>query len=512
MSLRDSEKVPVTFQDVASCFSEEEWKLLHQWQKELYKNVMNEIQQALISLGPLIATSVFSLRAKEKDTLCSLDNHDSDGRRSDTNSPSYPMVNPDTSVRINIREETNLWDAEELERTAGINESASYGYPPIHPDMLLQMQQEDEMDSADWSGSEGSDVRVCPSKGFQPPNADVSWRKESDSSTFLMAHPGAKRKRSAIPGSGNEVISFIIKDEQDAYSLGLRNFANREIIDISADDPAVAPVFTLQNEQEDEMTFRQHPESDLKSIGDRTMSRIDEESVNFTGKTNPPRFSSEKAKMTLFHKSRKGTTSISRKWPEKTEELKEESDAQCESSFSNSSDSKLNQEMVKVDFPDKFIKSESPDSETFLNYPPKVQESWHPFAEREQSFFHRGGSTVHHRTSSDNIIYQCAECLKSFSGKTPYLKHQRTHHRSYQCAQCGKSFSCKYHLIRHQTKHTGEKPYQCDECEKCFTQKGSLTIHQRIHSGERPYKCTECDSCFREKKHLVGHFKKAHNL
>ncbi|KAJ1167374.1 hypothetical protein NDU88_007766 [Pleurodeles waltl] len=66
-----SDEAPLTFCDVAACFSDEEWELLQRWQKELYKNVMKEIQLAFSSLGPLIANSVFSLRPKEKEDLCS---------------------------------------------------------------------------------------------------------------------------------------------------------------------------------------------------------------------------------------------------------------------------------------------------------------------------------------------------------------------------------------------------------------------------------------------------------
>ncbi|XP_069095194.1 zinc finger protein 432-like isoform X1 [Pleurodeles waltl] len=67
---QDPKKAPETFQDVVACFSEEEWKLLHDWQKDLYKNVMKGIHQALSPLGPLIASSIFSLRGNEKQDVC----------------------------------------------------------------------------------------------------------------------------------------------------------------------------------------------------------------------------------------------------------------------------------------------------------------------------------------------------------------------------------------------------------------------------------------------------------
>ncbi|XP_069093020.1 zinc finger protein 182-like isoform X1 [Pleurodeles waltl] len=471
MSLRDSETMPVTFQDVASCFSDEEWKLLHEWQKELYKNVMNEIHQALIALGPVIATSVFSLRAKEKDDLCSVSNPDSKRRRSDNNSPSCQITNPDTLVRVNISEEADIWDPQETARRTDIEEVASYGYPPIHPDVLLQMQQEEEMDSRDWSGSEGSDVLVCPTKGFQAPSADVSWRKEDKSNAFLMRPPGSKGKRSTMPSSAGD------------------------------------PVFTIRNKPEDEIHFQEEQDLEVKSAGERISHRNlnNEDFMNTTGKMKA-RKASEKAKGMIFQNSIRGANI--RKWPPNREEFEGEMNPEDESGFSKSSNSKLNQEILEVELSDTFTKGEI--NRNITACPPRSHQNWQPYLERKQSYFYEGQSTEHYRTLADHIIYQCAECMKSFSGKSQYLKHQRTHHRSYQCTVCGKSFSCKYHLIRHQTKHTGEKPYQCDECEKSFTQKGSLTIHQRIHSGERPYHCTECESSFREKKQLIGHFKKAH--
>lgn len=41
----------VGFDDLAASFSKEEWMELEEWQKELYRNVMKETSETLISLG-----------------------------------------------------------------------------------------------------------------------------------------------------------------------------------------------------------------------------------------------------------------------------------------------------------------------------------------------------------------------------------------------------------------------------------------------------------------------------
>ncbi|XP_069091436.1 zinc finger protein OZF-like isoform X9 [Pleurodeles waltl] len=103
MSQRDPDKIPLTFHDVAACFTVEEWRLLHEWQKVLYMSVMNEIQQVLTSLGPLIASSVFSLRAKESQDLYPA-NLQKPQTRPHNNQPSKLDVD-ETIVSFSIKEE-----------------------------------------------------------------------------------------------------------------------------------------------------------------------------------------------------------------------------------------------------------------------------------------------------------------------------------------------------------------------------------------------------------------------
>ncbi|XP_078524244.1 uncharacterized protein LOC144792915 isoform X2 [Lissotriton helveticus] len=69
MSMLDTDEATFFDHDALSCFSDDEWRVLQEWQKELCGNVMKEIHQALISLGPLITSTVLSLRAKGKQQM-----------------------------------------------------------------------------------------------------------------------------------------------------------------------------------------------------------------------------------------------------------------------------------------------------------------------------------------------------------------------------------------------------------------------------------------------------------
>ncbi|XP_069075129.1 zinc finger protein 34-like isoform X3 [Pleurodeles waltl] len=149
MSQPGPEKAEFTFYDVAARFSDDEWKLLHEWQKELYNNVMKEIQEALYSLGPLIAISVFSLRAKGKEELYSTNKQDSEGSHSTNPSPS-PVVNAEFSSIDNNTDETHFKDEPEAE-----------GNSPepivISPHDTLSSEEDADLDSTDYHGSETSE-------------------------------------------------------------------------------------------------------------------------------------------------------------------------------------------------------------------------------------------------------------------------------------------------------------------------------------------------------------------
>ncbi|XP_043942326.1 zinc finger protein 25-like isoform X2 [Protopterus annectens] len=80
--------------------------------------------------------------------------------------------------------------------------------------------------------------------------------------------------------------------------------------------------------------------------------------------------------------------------------------------------------------------------------------------------------------------YKCAECGKCFRQKVHLKNHQATHsgERPYKCAECSKCFLRRCSLQYHQAVHAGEKPYKCSECSKCFIFKSQLKYHQSSHT------------------------------
>ncbi|XP_069463074.1 uncharacterized protein [Ambystoma mexicanum] len=86
MPQKESVEVPVSSYDCSACFSKEEWALLHEWQKELYKNVMNEIHSALISLGYTIHGTLLRMNGGEAVHIRDPEHSES---RADTNDSTY---------------------------------------------------------------------------------------------------------------------------------------------------------------------------------------------------------------------------------------------------------------------------------------------------------------------------------------------------------------------------------------------------------------------------------------
>ncbi|XP_037585764.1 zinc finger protein 181 isoform X2 [Cebus imitator] len=113
----------------------------------------------------------------------------------------------------------------------------------------------------------------------------------------------------------------------------------------------------------------------------------------------------------------------------------------------------------------------------------------------------------HQSIHTEEKPFECQKCRKSFNQLDSLNMHLRNHIRlkPYECSICGKAFSHRSSLLQHHRIHTGEKPYECIKCGKTFSCSSNLTVHQRIHTGEKPYKCSECGKAFSKGSNLTAH-------
>ncbi|XP_053312728.1 zinc finger protein 420-like [Spea bombifrons] len=98
---------------------------------------------------------------------------------------------------------------------------------------------------------------------------------------------------------------------------------------------------------------------------------------------------------------------------------------------------------------------------------------------------------------------------KALGKRARLLLRQRAQkgERTHSCPECGKNFINKRTLRTHQRVHTDERSYICNVCGKSFRRHTSLLIHERIHTGERPYQCAQCGKSFVQRQHLTTHLK-----
>ncbi|XP_073453628.1 oocyte zinc finger protein XlCOF7.1-like isoform X1 [Aquarana catesbeiana] len=131
------------------------------------------------------------------------------------------------------------------------------------------------------------------------------------------------------------------------------------------------------------------------------------------------------------------------------------------------------------------------------------ESSPHHVRECENSF-NKHDLVVPQSISTIERRFSCSECEISFTKKSHFVQHQRTHtgEKPFSCSECGKSYTEKSSLKRHLRVHTGEKPFTCTKCGKCFSDKRNRDNHMKVHTGEKPFSCPKNNSPPENTQHL----------
>ncbi|KAJ1121716.1 hypothetical protein NDU88_000235 [Pleurodeles waltl] len=401
MSPRDSEEEQVRFQDVAICFSEEEWKVLQEWQKDFYKNVMNEIHQALLLLGYQIVNAGTWLRIyKDKDAP--LRDPQTAERAAPPDSLSSPAaVTPDILFRITSVEETDC-GSQSRPKEIGLRNSC---FPVVTAAFSLTPEEELELYPAEASSS-------APERVVSPEVVLVN--SNGDEKLYIADDQDCEIIESMSDTAGDRSMNI-----QQRVGVTTHCTKTTAIYRPTSEDKTV---YAFKSSHKGPNFINQHRLESYQKINGEKRTECE------SGFSHTKYFSvnQEKAKERIFPKFNEHVSDL---WhsPFLRGNIKEHQPLytcnECDKSFSLKSELSKHVETHPAEI-----------TYAILDYEEDLVQNAH----------------------ANEKPFPCTICHKSFSRKDYLCGHIRTHtgERPHICADCGKNFTWRSHLTRHRkNKH-----------------------------------------------------------
>nr|XP_033788127.1 zinc finger protein 569-like [Geotrypetes seraphini] len=419
----------VTFEDIAVSFCHEEWRYLDEGQKELYKEVMKENYETLISLGFLC----------EKPSLISKIEQEED-----------PCVRDQQNSRERRRRLKNFWR----------------GYGTSHENKKHHKRRVEHLKTHRSLPEKNKRMFILGSEGRK------DWRRmfNSNEEREIRERPRGEADNNAdnamiATGSqtgGEQMLSTYVSVEENvtrplvAHEL---NHTGKKPFQCGICGKIFVSLSCVKMHQR--MHRLKKPSGE--DVGQR--NQLDYQRVHMAyGKVNHVETLSLEEKPFPYPAHSKSFIHKSHLKPHKRIHMREKpfSCSECGKSFMQKSHLKIHQ---------------------------RIHTGEKPFTcpECSKSFNQKSHLNIHLRTHTGEKPFTCPHCSKGFTRKLNVKIHQVIHtgEKPFTCPECDKSFNQKSYLRTHRRIHTGEKPYTCPVCGKKFNQKSHLKTHQRTHIGEK---------------------------